>query len=176
MEDSTKETKKKRKLLHNYLLLVLLFLIIIIIILYFCKLYKISEEEKRKTPVISGVLSEIYSEDLEHFILDNPTTLIYICTANNDTCRTFERDFKKVLRQKEYNDQIIYLNLTDINQEEFINSFNKKYNYKTSLTTEYPAFVLFEDGEIVTILQGSEEKPLSITKVKNFLELNEIGE
>ena len=99
-----------------------------------------------------------------------------MCTANDDTCRTFEKSFKKLLQKKDYRNQIIYLNLTDVNQDEFVNEFNRKYSYKVNLTTNYPAFVLFEDGKIKSILQGKNNKSLEISKVKQFLELNEIGD
>ena len=161
---------------HNYIAVVVLFLVCIGVVLYLCKIYKVNEEEKLKTPVIDGYLSEIYQGDLEHYILDNPTAVMYMCTANGDTCRAFERDFKKLLKKNNYNNQIIYLNLTDLNQDDFVNHFNEQYRYKIKLTTDYPAFVLFEDGNVRSVLQGSSKKPLSITKVRQFLELNEIGE
>lgn len=170
-----KENNSKR-IFHNYLILLGIFIVCILFVLYVCEIYKINDAEKKKTPVIDGVLSEIYKEDLEHYIWDNPTAIIYMCTANDDTCRTFERSFKKLLQKKDYRNQIIYLNLTDVNQDEFVNEFNKKYSYKTNLTTNYPAFVLFEDGKIKSILQGKNNKSLEISKVKQFLELNEIGD
>ena len=143
---------------------------------YFRELYKVNKAEQLKTPVIDGALLEIYETDLEHYVLDNPTTVIYMCTADNEKCRVFERNFKKLLKKKNYNDQIIYLNLTDLDQDVFVNSFNEKYKYKTKLTTNYPAFVLFEDGEIKTILQGNKEEELDLVKVKQFLDLNKVGE
>ena len=79
-------------------------------------------------------------------------------------------------REKKQYSQLIYLNLTDLNQEEFLNVFNTTYHYKKQLTSYYPAFVFFEDGKVKSILQGTEKNPLTITKVKQFLELNEIGE
>lgn len=175
MKDKKQKSARKRKI-HNYILLVFLFLCCMAFVLYLCELYKVNEAEKKKTPVIRGSLLEIYQEDLEHYVLDNPNTLIYLCTSDNDTCRSFEKSFKKFLNKKEFYDQIIYLNLTDLNQEEFVNQFNSKYHYKVSLSTDYPAFVLFEDGKVISILQGSEKKPLTITKLRQFLELNEIGE
>ena len=161
---------------HNYFILVLLFIVCICFVLYLCRLYKINDEEQKKIPVINGLLSEIYSDDLEHYVVDNSSFVIYMCTANDDNCRSFEKNFKKLLKKKNYQDSVIYLNLTGVSQEEFVNDFNNKYNYKINLTTDYPAFIYFEDGEVQSILQGSSEKKLSVTKVKNFLELNNIGE
>ncbi len=171
-----KQKEEKPNKLRNYLLLLFLFLFCIVLVLYLCKIYKVNDEEKKKTPVISGAISEIYYEDLEHYLMDNPTVVLYLCTANDDVCRSFERDFKKLLKKKEYNDQIIYLNLTDLEQDDFVNNFNNSYPYKEKLTVDYPAFVLFEDGKIKSILQGTLEKPLTIVKTKQFLDINKIGE
>ena len=175
MADKKEEVKETKKV-KNYFLLLFLFAISICLVLYICKIYTINREEKLKIPVIRGEISEIYSDDLEHFVTDNPTTVLYLCVANGESCRSFERNFKKFLRRQDYNNQIVYLNLTDVDQDQFVENFNKKYHYKFELTTNYPAFVLFEDGEVKSILQGNENKPLTITKLKHFLELNEIGE
>ena len=170
----TEENSKNR--LKNYLLLILLFVICMWLVVYLCQLYKINDAEKKKIPVIRGNLEEIYESDLEPYILENPTKVIYMCTSNDEVCRNFERDFKKLLKQKDYQNQIVYLNLTDLNQDEFVEKFNAKYNYKIKLTTKYPAFIQFDDGKIKSVLQGKEDKKLTITKVKQFLELNDIGE
>jgi len=166
----------KKKAIHNYFLLVLLFGVTVGLVLYLCKWYNVYHEYQKETPVIRGAIMEIVNDDLEHYILDNPTAVIYMCTAKDDECRNFEKDFKKLLKKRDYNNEIIYLNLSNLNQDEFVESFNNKYNYKIKLTTHYPAFVLFEDGKVVSVLQGSKNKPLTVVKVKQFLELNEIGE
>lgn len=168
--------KENKKTIKNYILLILLFIASISLIFYLRELYKVNKAEQLKTPVIDGALLEIYETDLEHYVLDNPTTVIYMCTADNEKCRVFERDFKKLLKKKDYNDQIIYLNLTDLDQDSFVNSFNEKYKYKIKLTTDYPAFVLFEDGKIKNVLQGNDKEGLTLVKVKQFLDLNKVGE
>lgn len=172
-----KQDAKRSKKINNYVTLIIIFLACIGLVLYISKLYTLNEEEQRKVPEIQGVLSEIYQEDLEHYVLDTPQAVVYMCTAPDEECRSFERKFKKLLKKKDnYANQIIYLNLTDIDQENFIDSFNNRYQYKAKLTNEYPAFVIFEDGKLTRILQGSKNKPLTISKVKQFLEINKIGE
>ena len=73
-------------------------------------------------------------------------------------------------------DNIIYLNLSDVDQDSFVNDFNSNYPYKNKLSTNYPAIVLFEDSKVIGLLQGTDKKKLTVTRVKQFLELNEIGE
>ena len=108
--------------------------------------------------------------------MENPSTVIYMCTASWDACRSYEKEFKKLIEKKELKDTIIYLNLSNLDQESFVNDFNNKFKFKNKLTTNYPAFVIFRDGEISQILQGRKNKKLTIGNTKQFLELNEISE
>lgn len=170
------EKKENNKLLKNYFVLICLFTICILFVLYLCKVYVITQEEKRKIPVIGNTLSQIYTDDLDHYVMDNPMAIIYMCQANDETCRIFERDFKKLINKYHYENQIIYLNLTDVNLEAFLVKFNNTYNYKVQLNGKYPAFVLFEDGKIKSILQSNSKSTLTVSKVRQFLELNEVGE
>lgn len=174
MKEKTLENKEK-KTIRNYIITLLLFVVCCGLILYMRALYQVNQEEQKKIPVIDGFISEIYSEDLEHYILDNPNTVVYMCISNDEDCRTFEREFKKLLKKDEYNDRLVYLNLMDVDEDSFIESFNNKYINKTKLTKKYPAFVLFEDGKVKAILQEKNKK-LDIVKVKHFLEISEVGE
>lgn len=174
MKEKTLE-KKDKKIVRNYIITIVLFIACCGLVLYLRELYRVNEAEQKKIPVIQGYISEIYNDDLEHYIMDNPNGVIYMCIANDENCRAFEREFKKLLKKDEYSDNLAYLNLIDVDQNEFLNNFNSKYIYKTKLSKEYPAFVLFEDGKVKAILQEKSKK-LDIVKVKHFLELSEIGE
>ena len=166
------ENKKKT----NYIILIIVFLISIALVLYLCRCYKVYDEYQKQKSVISGTINEINKEDLEHFILDNPTTYIYICESTNDNCRTFEKTFKKLINKKELNEKIVYLNLPKAEQEDFIKNFNEKYKYKKELTSNFPAIISFEDGKVISLLEGKNDKTLTIRKVKQFFELNELEE
>jgi len=170
----TKDTKKKS--FKNYVILVVIFLVGMGLTLYLCQWYRVYDDYQKETPVIRNALLEITHDDFEHYMMENPTTVIYMCTARDEKCRSFEKDFKKLIKREELNDYIVYLNLTDIDQNSFVEEFNNKYNFKVKLTTQYPAFVVFEDGNVNSILQGDDGKDTTVSKVKQFLELNEIGE
>jgi len=101
MTENIKEEPKNKKL-YSYMLLLLLFAACIIIVLYICKIYTVSKEEQLKVPIIRGYISEIYSDDLEHYVMDNPTSVLYLCVSNSDSCRSFERGFKKFLQRQDY--------------------------------------------------------------------------
>lgn len=167
---------KKDKLLRNYFILFVIFLATILLVWYLCKWYSVYTDYEKETPIIRGTLNyEITSMDFEHYITDNPSSVIYMCTAKDDNCRTFEKDFKKFIKKNELEDEIIYLNLSDANIDEFVESFNKTYKYKIKLTKNYPLLVEFTDGKVTGLIQGKEDKPLTIKSVKDFIEINNIG-
>lgn len=170
------EVNVKKKELKNYFILIGLFLLGVCITLYLCKCYSVYSEYKKEVPVIRDSLLEITYDDLEHYIMENPSTVIYMCTASDDVCRGFEKDFKKLVEKKELKDTIVYLNLSNLDQDDFVNSFNSKYNYKNKLTTNYPALVIFDEGNVSSMIQGSKSHKLTVSRTKQFLELNNINE
>lgn len=170
-----KETERKVGI-KNYLILTLIFIIATIITLYLCNVYNVYEESKRQIPVIRGTLSEITSEELEHYISENPTIMMYICTASNETCRNYEQSLKKYIVREELQEAMVYLNLTEEENQNFSEQFNEKYSVSLKLKDNYPALIIFEDGKVTHLLQGKEKEKLTITKTKQFMELHKIGE
>ena len=162
--------------LKNYLILAALFIATTGLILYLCQLYKVYEEYQKQTPVIRDTLSEITYQDLEHYILERPTTVIYMCTASDMVCRNYEKNFKKLIKSKELQETIVYLNLSNVDQDKFIEEFNDKYPSKFKLTSRYPALVVFEEGKLINLLQGKDDEELTIVKTKQFIEIHKIGE
>lgn len=172
-----KEQKKKdeteKNYIKNYFILIALFACTCFLTLYLCKWYNVYQDYQKETPVIRGSLQEIMSEDLDHYVIDTPSVIIYMCTSNDDNCRSFEKDFKKYIgKNDDIVDSVTYLNLTNVDKKVFLDSFNRKYHNKIKLNGNYPAFVAFQDGNVVSILQGKKNKKLTISKVQNFLELN----
>ena len=155
-------TKKNGIPLKNYLILLLIFLITSILVIYLCNCYTVYSESKKEIPVIRNTLFEITDKELEHYILENPTTLIYMCTASDESCRTYEEGLVKLVKKIDLKDKMIYLNLSDLNQDEFVKSFNEKYPYKIKLTANYPAIVAFTDGKVTNILQSKNKIQMEI--------------
>ena len=170
------KTTERKVSIKNYFILALIFIIGILLTLYLCNVYKVYEDSKRQIPVIRGTLSEIKYEELEHYIFENPTTIIYMCTASDEICRNYEKDLKKLVIREELQEELIYLNLSETDDKQFIEEFNNKYQFKVKLTNNYPAIVMFEEGKITNILQAKENEKLTITKTQQFINLHMIGE
>ena len=163
MRKKTTQEEVKKRTAKNYCLVAVIALVFIGLVLYLCKCYKVYDEYQKEIPVIRGSLQEIVNEDLEHYVLDNPSSIIYVCVANDDKCRDFEKKFKKFIENNELGDEIVYLNTTGLEQESFVNDFNAKYAKKKLLTTNYPAIVLFDEGKVDSILQAKENTGTRLT-------------
>lgn len=171
------KTKNERKItIKNYLILALIFLVATLITIYLCNVYSVYQKSKLEIPVIRGTLSEITNEDLEHYISENPSTILYICTASDPSCRSYEKDLKKLVNGKELQDDIIYLNILPEEKEAFVKSYNEKFTSRVKLTEQFPAFVALEEGKTIQILQPKENEKLSLSKTQQFVELHKIEE
>lgn len=167
---------EKKIAMKNYIIIILIFVAAIGLTLYFCSCYRVYSESKKEIPIIRGTLSEITSEDLDHYIMENQSTVIYVCTASDSTCRNYEKDFKKLIIKNNLQEKIVYLNLSNVDQKEYVSQLNEKYQSKVELTAKYPALVIFENGKIVNVLQETEKEKLTISKTKQFIEFNKIGD
>ncbi len=168
---------KDKKLIKNYIILVVIFILVVLLMMYISRWYRVYSEYEKQTPIIRGTLTyEITSNDFEPYIAENPTSVIYMCTSSSDSCRNFEVEFKKYIQKYNLQNTIIYLNLSDTNTTEFVNNFNEKYNYKLKLTENYPALVEFTDGKVTSLIEGSEDNTLTISKVDDFMKINYIAQ
>ncbi len=160
----------------SYLVLILTFAIGIGLCIYAFTWYKVIDNNKKNTPIIRGTLTEINSKELDNYILENSNVVLYLCTSDSVRCRNYEKDFKKIINSKSLNDNIVYVNLTGVDQVKFVKQFNKKYSYKSKLKTSYPAIIVFEDGKIVDLIEYSKGNKLTSKKTIEFLEDNHVGE
>ena len=171
------KTEKERKIgIKNYLILALIFAITMVMTVYLCNVYSVYEDSKRQIPVIRGTLSEITCEELEHYISENPTVMLYMCTASDTLCRNYEKDLKKYVEKESLQEEIIYLNITEEEKTTYAKTFNEKYPSRFKLKNNFPALAIFEDGKVTHLLQAKENEKLTITKTKQFMDLHKIGE
>ena len=174
-------TKKKEEIrnvpLKNYIILLAIFIGTFLLTYYLYRWYKVYADYQNNIPVIRDSLTEITKEEMEHYIEENTSATIYVCTADNQNCRSFEKNFKKLVDKNALKEYIIYVGVTSQEMDQFVSDFNQKYQYKIKLTKNVPAFITFEDGEVTDILEADKDTDkLSITDVSKYLKVNKIGE
>lgn len=150
---------------QNYFKLGSLVLITVLVVLVLFTIF--NNKEENKIPLIRGTLPEITTDDIDNYISEHDEIIMYIGVANDKDCRELEEQLIDYINQNNLKEKIIYLNISDINQNDFINDFNNKYSIKLKLK-KYPAVVLINQGKIMDIEQ-KDTNNLSIEQIDKIL-------
>ncbi|MEG2251129.1 MAG: DUF6568 family protein, partial [Bacilli bacterium] len=75
----------------NYIILAAIFIMTIIATFYFASWYNALNEYYKTNSVITEVISEMESETLSSYIMDNPETIIYLSSSTDMNVKKFEK-------------------------------------------------------------------------------------
>lgn len=166
--------KNKKISTANYIKLGLIIILTVIGVILIRNSYLSNQEYENGIPIIRDVLvSEINSNEVYHYIRENENVVLYIGVANDKECRSLEENLKQEITDRQLESVITYLNLTNNKKKSsFIKEFNKFFDTKL---LGYPSFVLIEDGKVKDIITVKIGHELSINRVINFLERNNIS-
>lgn len=122
-------------------------------------------------PVITDtIIREINTNEVYNYIHENEDAIIYMGVASDKNCRSFEKEFNSVIKERKLEDIITYLNITDVEDKNlFIEEFNK--NYAISLSG-YSAFIIFENGKVKSVYSVKNGDKLSVSEAIKFLDEN----
>ena len=91
--------EKKSIPIKNYFILLLIILGTFFIVYYFYRWYVVYSDYQEDIPVIRDTLLEVSEEEMYHYIQENSTTVVYMCTSEDASCRNFEKSFKKLIER-----------------------------------------------------------------------------
>ena len=166
--------KEKRIPVGNYIKLGLIILATVLLAIFLRNSYISNQEYENGIPIIrDAVVSEINSNEVYHYVRENEQVVLYIGVSNDKNCRNLETDLKEVITSRHLENVITYLNLTNNKKKSsFIKEFNKFYDTKL---LGYPSFVFIEDGKVMDIMTVKTGNKISVDRVINFLERNNIS-
>ena len=166
--------KKNNKIpVSNYISLFLIICITIVGSLYFRNVYLSSKDYNDNIPIIrDNINHEINSKEIYNYIRENNNSIIYVGVSSDELCRSYENELKKIISKYHLEEDITYLNLSDLkNAKTFIKEFNKFYD---SSLKSYPSIIIFENSSVIDIL-SIENSDNYYNKTINFLLENEVG-
>ena len=164
--------KKKKK---NYVTLAIIYLVVIGAVLYAASWYSTYQNYKTTIPVLRNTVSEINTAELDHFILENPSGVVYMCVASDTTCRNFDTHLKKELLKNGLQDSVTYIDLQDaVNKESYITTVFANYGMSSNINNT-PLFLAFEDGKIVSYLSEGETTKLTVEDAIKFIKKYRVG-
>ncbi len=124
----------KNKIIYGLIIFATYFLLFSFITIY--REYKNNSEVK----FLREKISEIYYEDLDNFLLENPDVYIYIVELENQNAE-FNSDVIELVEKNVLEEQIVLLILNKEEQK----TFEKKYD----LILEIPTVIFFENGNYI---------------------------
>lgn len=164
--------KSKKKQRKNYVILAVIYIIVIALVLYLASWYNTYKNYQNEIPVLQNVVSEINPDELEHYLTENPSQILYLCAASDDECRELEEDIKSPLEKNGYQD-LTYVNLEDIgDKNSYINTLLDKYGSDFNVE-RVPCLIKFTDGKITAVEDGLNGALLTRDEALNFLDIND---
>ena len=162
--------KSKKKQKQNYVILVVIYVIVIVLVLYLASIYNSCKSYQKEIPVLKDVVLEINPSEVEHYLTENPSPILYLCTASDDDCREFEETMKSPLEKNNYED-LVYVNLEDIEDKmTFVNDLLTGTDYSID---RVPCLIKFTDGIATDIEDGLNGAVLTRDEALNFLDAND---
>jgi len=161
------ENKEEKKVIpnKNYAIVLVIFAITIGLMFFLRNWYISYQDYENTIPVLSGVISEVRYNEIDNYLIDNPTVVIYMGDAKDSDCREFELELKEMVENKHIKDKVIYFNVTDVkNKNLLFKEFNDKYTLNNKISS-YPVVMIFEDGKIVDYRSKTASKNLTINDI-----------
>ena len=158
----------KRKIpLKNYIILLAIALGTIFLVFYLRSWYNTSKEYYQNNSIMSDYLSQLKSDEINSYIIDNPDVVIYYASAKDTTIKSFEKEFRKLMEEYEINHNIIYIDSSKEENSNILTRLNGISNEKIE-TLHVPNLIYIKEGKVNKILYPNETK-INKRDVQNFL-------
>ena len=164
--------KSKKKQKQNYIILAIIYIAVIVLVIYLASWYNTYVEHKQEIPVLQNVISEINPSEVEHYLMENPSPILYLCSASNEECREFEESIKASLEDNAYQD-LTYVNLENVDDERsYLTKLLDDYDGSSFSITRIPCLIKFTDGRVTAIEDGLNGALLTKNEALNFIDTN----
>ena len=153
----------------NYIILGMVIIVTLLLLYYFYMWIDAYNETKLNRPILDKYLEVINYNELEDYLIENQDTIIYVSVLENSKIRDFEKQFKNILRKKEIDKEILYMNVTDnIKEKVMVKEMNEKFTINSLSIANVPVIAVFEDGVLKSIY-SIKDNDYDIEKFKMFI-------
>ena len=143
--------------IKNYIILGVVLFITMLILYYFYCWVDVYKESKINIPIMDKYMSVINYNELDNYIVENPDTIIYVSVLEDEKIRGFEKEFKNKYKNKEIENELLYMNITDdIKNKNIKDEMVLKYFVNSLNMTDVPCILVFSDGKISSIYSVSD--------------------
>lgn len=164
--DGEKVKKINKK---NYIILFVVIVFTLLLAICLRNIY-INQKSQDNNPYIEHVY-QIDEHSLSNYVIENNSFILYVADTSEEEIKSFEKKLGKYLTKKEYNKDIIYLDLNDVDVS-FYSKFKKKYFHKRLSNInlmKQTNLLYFEDKKVVDVLYTDYSK-LNIDDFEDFID------
>lgn len=177
MASKKSKDNNKKIPIKNYMILGTIVIITLLVSMYLFSWYRQYTDNKVSEPVITNTLREVEYNNLKTVLKERDVLIMYMCTTDEDICRSFEKKFASYVKDNNLTEEIVYLNLGYSSDENGL--LDKVYNnYKSDDLVKkvysYPTLLIFNQGKIVDVLSSNGKNTITIDQVEDFLESYEL--
>ena len=138
--------------IKNYIILGVVLFITMLILYYFYCWVDVYKESKINIPIMDKYMSVINYNELDNYIVEIPDTIIYVSILEDEKIRGFEKEFKNKYKNKEIENELLYMNITDdIKDMDIRDEMVSKYSINSLDMTDVPSLLVFNNGELSSI-------------------------
>ena len=138
--------------LKNYIILGGVIVVTILLLYYFYMWVDIYKESKINIPIMDKYMNVINYNELDNYLVENPNTILYVSVLDNEEIRTFEKKLKNEFKNKNINNDLLYMDLTSqLNNKDVMNDLANKYYVNDLAITDVPCILAFSSGSLKSI-------------------------
>lgn len=143
-----KKKDEERKISSkNYVILVIILVSTVLLGFYLFNSFK---ESDVNTSLMDNYIKLINYTEIKDYVTENKDVVIYSSVLKDKKIRDFEKNFRHSINKYELEDQIVYLNLTDLTLEERV-ALSNTYNLDGKTIVDVPCLLIFKDGNLIDI-------------------------
>ena len=115
----------------------------LLIAFYFRKWYKAYEDSYLSKSIVGNYLFQINYKELDNYLVENQSAIIYVSKVGNEKIRNFEKKFINAINQNDLKNKILYLDLSN-----YKGDTNNKYTINDKDITSVPNISVFKNGKL----------------------------
>ena len=127
----------------NYFILFIVIVFSLLIAFYFRKWYKAYEDSYLSKSIVGNYLFQINYKELDNYLVENQSAIIYVSKVGNEKIRNFEKKFINAINQNDLKNKILYLDLSN-----YKGDTNDKYTINDMNITSVPNISVFKNGKL----------------------------
>lgn len=138
---------------RNYIIFVLMIIGVVLVTLIGVNVYN---NNIKPSSVLYKYLKSIKGGELNLYLSENPSTIIYISDKYDLSNEDIEKNLKRIIVDLNLYDNFVYLDKSELNPD-FINQFNK-VNKTIINIKNLPTLIIFNDNEVESVYYSLTEE------------------